>query len=304
LGGFWPGQETRLIENRITPVIFELDNAASLNEFARRAGVTFPVHVKVDTGMGRLGFPWGSASAIVDSFSKFGNLTIGGMMTHFASADDLTQADFTDLQVTRFRDVLSIFRSAGFNPEFIDLSNSPGAIVKGANGGNMVRLGGILYGLAGDILPAGIDRPELKPVMSVRSRISHIKTVFAGETIGYGRIFITSRESLIAAIPIGYYDGYRRGLSNKAKMIVRGQPAPVVGRVSMDWTTIDVSDIPGVSLGDEVTVIGRDVDAAICAEDLAKILGTISYEITCGITKRVPKHFVGENTDSGPPVHR
>jgi alanine racemase len=304
LGGFWTGQEDQLIRHRVTPVIFELDQAVRLNDRARQAGITFSVHVKVDTGMGRLGFAWPSGAAIAAEFRKFENLTIEGLMTHFASADDLSQSDFTALQVTRFGDFVSAFRSAGYDPEFIDLSNSPGAIVNGAHGGNLVRLGGILYGLAGDILPAGIDRPELRPVMSVRSCISHLKTVPAGQTIGYGRTYTTSRDSLIAAVPIGYYDGYRRGLSNRAQMIVRGKAVPVVGRISMDWTTIDVSDVPGVLLGDEVTVIGAEGDVVIRAEDLAKTLGTISYEITCGITRRVPRHFVGENTDSRVPVER
>ena len=304
LGGFVAGQEAQLIEHRVTPVIFELNNAVRLNEVANRSGMTVPLHVKVDTGMGRLGFPWSSAAEIADEFRKFGNLTVEGIMTHFASADDLEQADFTALQGRRFQEFLAVFRSAGFNPDFIDLSNSPAAIVNGGNGGNMVRLGGILYGLAGDILPAGVDRPDLKPVMAIKSSISHIKTVPAGDSVGYGRTFVASRDSLIAAIPIGYYDGYRRGLSNRSQMIVRGKAAPVVGRVSMDWTTIDVSDIPDVSLGDEVTVIGTEGDEVIYAEDLAKVLGTISYEITCGISRRVPKHFVGENTDTLPPIER
>lgn len=299
LGGFWAGQEAELIEHRITPVIFELNNAAGLNDLARRAGISFPVHIKFDTGMGRLGFSWRSAAAIAVEFRKFGNLTLEGMMTHFASADDLAQSDFTDLQVTRFHDLLAVFREAGFDPEFIDLSNSPGAVVNGSNGGNMVRLGGVIYGLAGDILPPGINKPVLDPVMSIRSRISHIKGVPAGDSIGYGRTFVAKRDSLIAAVPIGYYDGYRRGLSNRAKMIVRGHTAPVVGRVSMDWTTIDVSDIPGASLGDEVTIIGTSGDVSITAEDLANIIGTISYEVTCGVTRRVPKHFVAKNTVFG-----
>jgi alanine racemase len=178
----------------------------------------------------------------------------------------------------------------------VDLSNSPGTVATGANGGNLVRLGGILYGLGDDILPEGVDKPPLEPVMSVRSEIAHLKTVPKGESIGYGRTFVTARESRVAAVPIGYHDGYRRAFSNKAKMLVRGQFAPVIGRISMDWTMIDVTDVNGVSLGDKVTIIGRDQGNEITAADLAGLIGTISYEVTCGFSSRVPRVFVTDQT--------
>ncbi len=297
LGGFWPGQEKILLDNKITPAIYEISSAASLNSVAKSAGRVFPIHIKIDTGMGRLGIRWDSTAAFLEEFKQMENLTVEGMMTHFASADDPSEDDFTKLQVTRFHDSLLVFRAAGHSPKFLDLSNSPGAVVNGANGGNMVRLGGILYGLGGDILPAGVSKPDLKPIMSIRSRISHLKTVPPGESVGYGRTFVTKRESIIAAIPIGYHDGYQRGLSNKAEMIVRGCHVPVVGRVSMDWTTIDVTDIRGVFLGDEVTIIGRQGDETILAEELAGLIDSISYEITCGISGRVPRHYVSHDSD-------
>jgi len=163
----------------------------------------------------------------------------------------------------------------------------------------MVRLGGLLYGLSGDILPQGVDRPELRPVMSIVSEIAHLKEISPGESVGYGRTFVAERRSLIAAVPIGYHDGYRRALSNLGKMVVHGRPAPVVGRISMDWTTIDVTDIPNAAIGDEVTVIGGAENARIRAEDLAMMADTISYEITCGISRRVPRLYVGDTTNSG-----
>jgi alanine racemase len=298
LGGFWPGQERILLDKEITPAIYEISRAANLNSVAKSADRVFPIHIKIDTGMGRLGIRWDSTAAFIDEVTRFENLTVEGLMTHFASADDPSEDDFTKLQVRRFHDSLSVFRAAGHSPKFLDLSNSPGAVAAGANGGNMVRLGGVLYGLVGDILPAGVSKPELKPIMSITSRISHLKTVALGESVGYGRTFVTKRESIIAAIPIGYHDGYRRGLSNKAEMIVRGYKVPVVGRVSMDWTTIDVTDIRGVSLGDEVTIIGRQGDETILAEELAGLIDSISYEITCGISGRVPRHFVGQGSDA------
>ena len=158
-------------------------------------------------------------------------------------------------------------------------------------GSNLVRLGGILYGLGGDVLPEGVAKPELRPVMSVHSTIAHLKSVPAGETIGYGRTFATRSDSLIATVPIGYQDGYRRALSNVGRAIVRGKHVPVVGRISMDWTTLDVTSVEGVRVGDEVTVIGESDGLRIAAEDLARESGTISYEITCGIDRRVHRLY-------------
>ena len=157
----------------------------------------------------------------------------------------------------------------------------------------MVRLGGVLYGLEGDVLPASIPRPELRPVMSLRSKIAHIKKVPAGETLGYGRTFETSRSSIIATIPVGYEDGYRRILSNDSKVIVNGEFPPVVGRISMDWTIIDVTDIAEPKVGDVATLVGHDGGLSITAEEIAGRCSTISYEITCGINRRVAKVFKG-----------
>ena len=173
------------------------------------------------------------------------------------------------------------------------MANSPGAVAHPNARLGLVRLGGVLYGLGGDVLPAGIDVPKLKPVMSLRSRIAMIKTVLKGESIGYGRTFIARRDSIIATVPIGYHDGLPRALSNKGQFIIKGNLAPIVGRVSMDWTTVDVTDIPNVSVGDLVTIIGRDNECEIKAEDLARIVDTISYEITCGIGPRVPRIYLG-----------
>ena len=157
----------------------------------------------------------------------------------------------------------------------------------------MVRLGGVLYGLGGDVLPKNIVKPELRPVMSLHSQISHLKKVLKGETLGYSRTFITQQDSLIATVPIGYDDGYRRAFSNRGTVIVNGYFAPVVGIVSMDWTILDVSDVPNVKVNDEVILIGEANNLRVTAEDLAKLSDTISYEITCGINRRVPRKYVG-----------
>jgi alanine racemase len=157
----------------------------------------------------------------------------------------------------------------------------------------MVRLGGILYGLGGDVLPPGVPTPELRPVLSLHSAISQVKHVPAGQSLGYGRTFRTVRDSLIATVPIGYHDGYRRVFSNRSRVIVNGCFAPVVGRVSMDWTIVDVTDVTSAAVGDEVVLIGRNGDLEVRSEELAAFANTISYEITCGISHRVPRRYSG-----------
>jgi alanine racemase len=175
------------------------------------------------------------------------------------------------------------------------LANSAGVYGHRESWGNMIRPGGVLYGLWRDVLPPAITDPGLSSVMSLHSRIMLLKWVPRGETIGYGCTFEASRPSLIATIAIGYHDGYMRGFSNRAHVIVRGVYAPVVGRVSMDLTLIDVTDVPGVELNDQVTLLGwdrRHAELRINAEDLARIAGTMSYEVTCGVSERVPRVYV------------
>lgn len=292
LGGFWPGQERLLIDNDLTPVIYSSEMAEALNAAARKTGRTFTTHIKIDTGMGRIGVRHDAVKRFASEFKHCTNLEVEGLMTHFAVADDLKQNEFTDLQIERLDKAVLIFRENGFSPSIIDLSNSPGAVAHTNARGNMVRLGGILYGLGDDVLPKEVDKPQLRPVMSVRTQISQLKNIPTGETLGYGRTFTTERDSLIATIPIGYEDGYRRAFSNRARVVVNGSYAPVVGRISMDWTIIDVTDLPDCRVGDEVMLIGGSGDCKVTAEDLAKIAGTISYEIACGIGKRVPREFV------------
>ncbi len=291
LGGFWDGQETAVLNYGLTPVIFQIEKAAILNEAAERRGTDVSIHVKIDTGMGRVGVRFDDVREFAEQLRSKTHLRLEGVMTHFASADDLGQNDFTNLQIERFNSAVAIFRDKGFSPAYLDLANSPGAIAHPASRSNLVRLGGVLYGLGGDVLPDGIDKPELKPVMALHSRIAFLKTVPAGETIGYGRTFITNSDTLIATIPIGYQDGYSRTLSNASRAIVRGTYVPVVGRVSMDWTTLDVTGVVDIQLGDEVTLIGEQDGMSVTAEDLARATDTISYEITCGINRRVPRVY-------------
>ena len=293
LGGLWPGQTPLFLDHHLTPVLFTLEQAEEMNAAAAERGRQMNIHIKIDTGMGRVGFRWDEFAEVAERLSKLTSLNIDGMMSHFAVADDLAANDFTNTQLSRFDEAVKIAASLGTHPTYIDMANSPGAIAHSNARLGLVRLGGVLYGLGGDVLPAGIDVPKLKPVMSLRSRIAMIKTVSNGESIGYGRTFIAERDSVIATVPIGYHDGLSRALSNKGRFIINGKFAPVVGSVSMDWTTVDVTDIPKASVGDLVTIIGKEHECEIKAEDHAKLTDTISYEITCGIGPRVPRIYIG-----------
>jgi alanine racemase len=294
LGGFWPGQAAACIQYQLTPVVYRLDMFEALNQAALNAGVVADVHVKVDTGMGRLGIRFDELSEFVAALERFRNVRIDGVMSHLAAADDTTCEPLTRDQIQRFENAVLVFRDHGYRPTHLHLANSAGVYGHRDAWGNMVRPGGVLYGLWRDVLPPSND-PELLPVMSLHTRISLLKWVPPGETIGYGCTFEASRRSLIATLPVGYHDGYMRGLSNRAHVIVRGMYAPVVGRISMDLTLIDVTNVPEVELDDQVTLLGWDrqnAELKIVAEDLARIAGTLSYEVTCGISQRVPRVYL------------
>ena len=295
LAGFWPGQAAACIKNNVTPVVFRLDTIEALNQAASNAGVVADVHVKVDTGMGRLGVRFDQLSEFVNALAKFRNVRIDGIMSHLAAADDNTCEPLTHDQIQRFEDAVIVFRDHGYHPTHLHLANSAGIFGHRDAWGNMVRPGGVLYGLWRDVLPLSTSDPGLLPVMSLHSRISLLKWVPAGETIGYGCTFEASRRSLIATLPVGYHDGYMRGLSNRAHVIVRGVYAPVVGRISMDLTLIDVTNVPDIKLDEQVTLLGwnrQQPELKIPAEDLARIAGTLSYEVTCGVSERVPRVYV------------
>ncbi|HEU4874839.1 MAG TPA: alanine racemase [Pyrinomonadaceae bacterium] len=295
LGGFWPGQAAACIQHQLTPVVYRLDMFEALNQAALNAGVVADVHVKVDTGMGRLGIRFDGLSEFVAALERFRNVRIDGIMSHLAAADDASCQPLTRDQIQRFEDAVVVFRDHGYRPTHLHLANSAGVYGHREAWGNMVRPGGVLYGLWRDVLPLTTTKPELLPVMSLHTRISLLKWVPPGETIGYGCTFEASRRSLIATLPVGYHDGYMRGLSNRAHVIVRGMYAPVVGRISMDLTLIDVTNVSGVEVDDQVTLLGWDrqnAELKIVAEDLARIVGTLSYEVTCGISERVPRVYI------------
>ena len=293
LGGFWSGQENFVIENNLTPVIFRLDVAEKLNDAARKKDTIVDVHIKIDTGMGRIGIRFEEANNFAEQLKRLSNLRIDGIMTHFAAANNLAENNFTNLQIKQFNEAVKIFEAKGFQPTYRDLANSPGAVAHRNSYGNMVRLGGVLYGLGGDVLPAEIVKPKLKPVLSLHTRIAQLKRVPKGETLGYSRTYTTTKDSIIATVPIGYQDGYSRSLSNNGRAIINKKYVPIVGRISMDWTILDVTEAPEAKVNDEVILIGKSGKLHVTSEELAQKTDTISYEITCGINRRVTRIYVG-----------
>lgn len=290
LGGFWRTQAELILEHNLTPALFRMDLAEELNERAKATGRIVNYHLKVDTGMGRLGLQLTELAGFARRLMAFDSIKMDGVMTHFADADS-DESDYTEQQIHRFEQAIMILHENGVQPRWRHLANSAGLHAYPQAHGSLARAGAAMYGLVRDVLSSRQEVLPLKPVMSLHSRIVLLKTVPPGTSLGYGSTFTTRRESKIATLPVGYADGYRRALSNKGEVIIRGQFAPIVGRVSMDFTLIDVTDVSDVQLGDDVTLIGEQQGLRICAEDLAEQVGTISYEIVTGISARVPRMY-------------
>jgi alanine racemase len=291
LGGLYPGQEEEVSHHALIPCLFDLAAARRLNAFALTAGRILSYHLKLDTGMGRIGFRPEELSAVLGELAALKGLALEGVITHLALADE-PEHPFTDEQLRLFRDCLERIRAAGFSPVYTHLANSAALFSREIPECNMVRPGIVLYGG----LPSGhfAGRLDLKPVMSFRTSVAQLKTVPAGTGISYGHRFQATRPTTLAAIPVGYADGYSRHLSCQGEVLVRGQRAQVAGTVCMDWTLIDVSHIPGVAVGDQVTLLGRDNGNLISADEWAAKVGSISYEVFCQVSKRVPRIYRGE----------
>lgn len=290
LGGFWQGQQSACVKHDLATVVYRLDMVEALDGAAHDAGVKAEVHVKIDTGMGRLGIRPGDARDFCESLRRFKHIRVEGLMTHFASADDPARDNCTAAQLKLYQESLEAFVARGFNITHRHMANSAATFGHPEAHGNMVRPGGALYGLR-DTLAPDVDSSSLRPVMSLHSRITLLKWVDTGEHVGYGCTFAATRKTLVATVPIGYEDGYPRALSNRGQVIVRGTLAPVIGRVSMDLLLVDVTDVLGVELNGVVTLLGREGEASIAAENIASLTDTISYEITCGISNRVPRDY-------------
>jgi alanine racemase len=286
LAGVYLEQLEQLLKNRLTPVVHEVTTLKALDKQLRRRNATMPVEIEVDTGMGRIGFPASAIDAWLAVLAKLEAVKLQGVFSHFSEAERANQR-YSQKQLSSFRQVLARLASAKVIHRTSHMAKSAALITEPTAHFSMVRPGLILYGLYP--APALKKRIELKPALSWQTRIIQLKRVPAGTSVGYSRTFTTKRNSLIATLPVGYADGYRRLFSDGAHVLVRGQRAPVAGRVSMDLTTIDVTDIRNVHQGDEVVLLGRQGDAEISADEMAAWINTISYEILTSIGNRVPR---------------
>lgn len=293
LGGIYPGQERKCVGFNLSTTIFDLRQARALNDAAGRLYRKARVHVKIDTGMGRLGIPFAEVGEFFRELAKLPHLDIEGMISHFASADELDQSgrDYTALQADIFAKSVAIARGAGFNPRYLHIANSAAAFGLDLPVCNLVRPGIALYGALPSADFAG--SMDLRPVMALKSRVAMLKWVDPGTSISYARRYTAEGKTLVASVPVGYADGYRRSLTNRGEALIRGVRVPVIGTVCMDWIMLDVTAVPEVAAGDEVVLMGCDRNGnCVRAEEIADWAQTIPYEIFCGISKRVPRIYL------------
>ena len=280
-----------LINYDIEQTIFDLEYATKLSEIALNLGKKAKVHVALDTGMGRIGFLINDNSLNeILKISSLKGLEVVGIFTHFATSDE-SDKNYSNKQYKKFTDFNEKLVSKGVNIPLKHVSNS-GAIIDMPNTYlDGVRAGIVLYGYypSEDVLKQNLD---LKKAISIKTQVAHVKILDKNEYVSYGRKFKTERKSIIATLPIGYADGYSRALTGKAKVIINGKFAPVVGTICMDQCMIDVTDIGDVHVGDEVIVLGKDKDLKFDADDMAKAMGTINYEVLCMIKQRIPRVYI------------
>jgi alanine racemase len=298
--GIWKGEEDGIVAHNLTPTIWEPWHIELLERAAQRRqsdlpAHRLPVHLKLDTGMNRLGAPKEALPRLCEMLSACEHLTLEGVSTHFASAEVLDSEDAVR-QMKRFEEGLEILRNYGLDPRLVHMGNSAAMSARPDTWKTMVRPGIALYGYSLAFMrggePAAVAELPLRPVLSWKTRVLTIKEVAAGEAVGYMGTFVTHAPSRIAVLPVGYADGYPRLLSNRARVIVGGEYAPVVGRVSMDLTIVDVSHIRGVAVGDEVVLIGSSGAKNVDAVELARLCESVPYEILCGLSQRVPRVYL------------
>lgn len=292
LNGVFKGQIKKTIEYNLTPVIFDSNTAQRLADEGKRVNKRIKVHVKIDTGMGRVGILPKDIMPFFSKLKDMANLEVEGVLSHLSTADGDSpeDRDFISLQLQRFEKCLKEMDMLGFSPPLRHIANSAATIDLPPSFCNVLRPGLMLYGAYPSSRFA--EKIHLKPVMSLKTEIMQIKSVPAGYGISYKRTFVTQRDSVIATLPIGYADGYSRLLSNRGAALVGGEKTPVVGTVCMDMTMVDVTNVPNVHVGDEAVLIGRQGDKEISADEMANKIGTISYEVFCGVSKRVPRIYI------------
>jgi alanine racemase len=293
--GIWKGEEDAIVAQNLTPTIWEPWHIDLLESAARKRESILPVHLKLDTGMNRLGASHEALPHLCEMLSKCKHLTLEGVSTHFASAEVLDAEDALR-QMKRFEHGLTVLQGYGLKPALVHMGNSAAMTARPETWKTMVRPGIALYGYSLAFTRGGeattVTALPLRPVLSWKTRVLTVKEVAAGESVGYMATFVTKARSRIAVLPVGYADGYPRLLSNRARVIVGGKYAPVVGRVSMDLTIVDVSHIPGIAVGDEVVLIGKSSDKSVDAVELARWCESVPYEILCGLSQRVPRVYV------------
>lgn len=301
--GFWRGEESEIIRLKLTPTVWEpwhiesLDGAASALSVGRH-----PVHLKVDTGMGRLGVSVEKLSAVLAVIKSSPHLALDGLSTHLASSEIMDAPSVAE-QVHAFEIARDMVREAGLNPTFVHMANT-GAVISrretwsNVNGSSMVRPGVALYGYylpfqrAGREVSGGTLRLPVKPILTWKTRILSLRDFAANQPLGYNGTYVTRAAAHVAVLPVGYADGYNRQLSNRGRVIVRDHYAPIVGSISMDLTLADVTGIPGVSVGDEVILLGSRDGMSVDALEHARLANSSPYEILCNISKRVPRRYV------------
>lgn len=299
LTGFFPGEEKLLLEHNITPGITEIGQLERLEKAAVQAGGRVRCHVKVDTGMGRLGVLCQEVPRLLDTLSACRAVELEGLYTHFASAEDFT-SNQTAEQIACFEKAKAHFADRGFRPPHIHLANTGAIAARPETWGTMVRPGSMLYGYISFFkFPEGKDcsaefaqKVPVRPVLSLKVRVYMVREYPTGAPLGYGANYVTQRPSRIAVLPIGYGDGWRRGLSGRCRMIVRGRYVPAVGTIGMDLTLADVTDVPETQAGDEALLIGVNGNLSIPPTEPAKALGTVASEILSGLGRRLPRIYI------------
>jgi alanine racemase len=294
--GFWRGEENEIVRSRLTPTVWEPWHIECLETAAAVASVRHAVHLKVDTGMGRLGVSLEDLPVVLQAFHAAPHIVLEGISTHLASSEMMDAPSVLE-QGRRFAEAQRMVQSAGFAPSFVHMANTSALISRRETWNNMVRPGVALYGYylpfqrAGREVSGGTLRLSVKPVLTWKTRILSMRNFAANQALGYGGTYVTKAPAHVAVLPVGYADGYNRQLSNRGRVIVRGHYAPIVGSISMDLTLVDVTDIPGVAVADEVVLLGSSDGLSVDALEHARLADSSPYEILCNISKRVPRKY-------------
>jgi alanine racemase len=295
--GFWRGEEEEIIRLQLTPTVWEPAQVELLEKAAAGLGLPrLPVHLKVDTGMGRLGVDPEDVYQVCAVLKSSPHLLLEGLSTHLASSEVL-DAPSVDDQLRKFEQVRNLLRNEGFDPPLVHAANTGAVISRRESWNTMVRPGIALYGYhlpferAGREVSGSKLRLAVKPVLTWKTRILSLRDVRANQALGYGGTYVTKAPARIAVLPVGYADGLNRALSSRGRVIVREHYAPIVGRISMDLTLADVTGLPGVAVGDEVILLGALDGLSVDAREHAELASTNVYEILCAISKRVPRKY-------------